>query len=80
MPRPSENCAGWGHFGNYWTYGWDHRFEIEPTMEGLTKVTQSEHFSGLLVPFFAPWLRENVLSGFEQMNLALKNRVESTLT
>lgn len=75
---PEVELRWLGHFWKNGLMDGDHRFEIKPTAEGPTKVIQSECFSGLLVPFFAPWLRKNVLSGFEQMNIALKRRVEST--
>lgn len=65
-----------GHFGRTGLMDGDHRFTLEPSGEGQTKVIQSEHFSGWLVPFFAPWLRKNVRLGFELMNAALKKRVE----
>lgn len=74
---PERELRWLGHFGKTGLMDGDHRFVLEPTVEGRTKVIQSEYFSGLLVPFFAPWLKKNVLSGFEQMNVALKNRVES---
>ena len=51
-----------------------HRFTLEPTQSG-TKVQQSESFSGLLVGF-SRGLIEHTQQGFEQLNAALKRRVE----
>ena len=75
--QPERELRWLGHFGRTGLMDGDHRFVIEPIGDGRSKVIQSEDFAGWLVPFFAPWLRKNVLSGFEQMNSALKNRVES---
>ena len=52
-----------------------HHFEIEATSSG-TKFTQSEEFTGLLVPLFAKSLDGATRQGFELMNQALKQRVE----
>lgn len=54
----------------------NHSFLIEAAGDGYCKITQTEEFRGWMVPFFAPWLRRNVLSGFEQLNIALKKWVE----
>lgn len=54
----------------------DHRFIIEPAGENRANIVQTEDFSGLLVPIFAPWLKRNVLDGFNQVNEALKFRAE----
>lgn len=65
-----------GHFGVAGLMDGDHRFLVEGLAPGLTKVTQQEQFSGLLVPVFAPWLRDNVLRGFVQMNQAIRTAAE----
>ena len=75
--KPSRELRWLGHLGFKGLMDGDHRFLIEGGREGRTKVIQTETFTGGLVPFFAPWLRDNVLRGFEQMNLALKGQVES---
>lgn len=66
-----------GRFGFPGLMDGDHRFLLEANKTGGTKVVQVENFSGALVPCFAPWLRDNVLRGFAQMNQALKVRAES---
>lgn len=52
-----------------------HRFTLEPNTAG-TCVTQSEEFTGLLVPLMWKTLDTKTRAGFESMNLALKGRVE----
>lgn len=73
---PERELRWLGHFGVTGLMDGDHRFIIEADGTDGAKVTQTESFSGLLIPFFAPWLRDNVLSGFDQMNIALKMRAE----
>jgi len=53
----------------------DHRLEIEPLENGRSRFVQSESFSGLLVPVFSKTLAATQ-RGFEEMNVALKRRVE----
>jgi hypothetical protein len=53
----------------------EHRLEIEPLDNGQSRFAQSERFSGLLVPLFSKTLVATQ-RGFEQMNVALKRRVE----
>jgi hypothetical protein len=53
-----------------------HRFELEPLADGTTSFTQSETFSGLIVPLFGSVL-ENTRRGFEAANAALKIRSEA---
>ena len=55
----------------------EHRFVIEPVTAGKVRFQQSETFSGILVPFFKSSLERNTRSGFEEMNLAFKKRVEA---
>jgi hypothetical protein len=57
----------------------EHAFELEPLPGGRTLLVQSERFSGVLVR----WLRGGLAAtelGFEQLDLALKQRVEQALT
>ncbi len=54
----------------------EHRFRLQPLPDGRTRFTQSERFQGLLVRLF-PGTVEKTLLGFEQMNNALKQRVET---
>lgn len=52
-----------------------HRFDLEPTEHG-TRLSQSEEFTGILVPILWRSLDTKTRAGFETMNLALKTRVE----
>jgi hypothetical protein len=54
----------------------EHSFHVEPLADSRSRFTQSERFSGALVPFFAGTLRRTK-EGFMQMNEALKRRVEA---
>lgn len=53
----------------------EHRLRIEPLEGGRSRFVQSERFSGVLVPFTGGTLAKTE-AGFEQMNAALKARVE----
>lgn len=54
----------------------EHSFRLEPLAGGGTRFVQTERFSGLLVGLVGKTLQQTQL-GFEQMNAALKLRVES---
>src|SRR5688572_28010554 len=54
----------------------EHRFYIEPHEAG-SLFTQSECFSGLLVPLFRHSLDTDTRRGFEEMNRALLERSET---
>lgn len=58
----------------------EHRFLIEPVAPGKVRFEQSERFSGILVPIFRGSLDRATKRGFEEMNLALKNRAEAQQT
>jgi hypothetical protein len=53
----------------------EHEFVLQPSPSG-TILTQSEVFSGILVPLFARQLKRATLPAFVAMNEALKRRVE----
>ena len=53
----------------------EHSLRIEPLDGGRSRFVQSERFSGLLVGLFKGTLTKTEV-GFEQMNAALKARVE----
>lgn len=55
----------------------EHYFRIEPIDENRVRFIHGEIFSGLLVRLFSKSLDEGTLSGFRQMNEALKRRAES---
>jgi hypothetical protein len=53
----------------------EHSLRLEPTPNGGTRFTQTEKFSGILVAPFKGTL-DSTDTGFQQMNEALKARVE----
>jgi hypothetical protein len=57
----------------------EHIFELHAT-EGGTRLVHREEFSGILVPFLRGKLERDTLPGFEAMNRALKERVETAPT
>lgn len=54
----------------------EHAFELAPAGDGAVRVTQSETFSGLLVPFIGG-LIDATVDRFDALNNALKARVEA---
>jgi hypothetical protein len=54
----------------------EHDFVIASQDSYVTRFTQSETFKGVLVPLLAASLHRNVHEGFQQMNVALKQRAE----
>lgn len=54
----------------------EHIFRLEPVGDGRTRFVHREEFGGVLVWFVKGVLRKTA-EGFEQMNAALKQRVES---
>lgn len=55
----------------------EHYFQLEENKDGTTTFHHGENFSGFLVRFFKNKLMTETKSGFESMNLKLKERVES---
>ncbi|QDH78341.1 SRPBCC domain-containing protein [Echinicola soli] len=55
----------------------EHSFQLQAADNDCTLFLHSETFSGLLVPLFKKKLLTTTNDGFEAMNRALKNRVES---
>ena len=54
----------------------EHGFRLIDNGNGTTTFQQFERFRGLLVPFLKKMLNTNTRQGFEDMNKALKQRVE----
>jgi hypothetical protein len=54
----------------------EHSFAIEPITDNRVRFVQQEQFRGLLVRLLARSLDRHTLPGFEQMNQALRARVE----
>ena len=55
----------------------EHIFQLEQIDNNNTRFIHSENFSGLLVPLFWKSLNTQTRNGFEEMNKALKKKVES---
>jgi hypothetical protein len=55
----------------------EHIFIIEPLAENRVRFVQHEKFSGLLVPLFWRSLDTDTRRGFNEMNVALKERAEN---
>ena len=54
----------------------EHVFNIDALGANRVRFTQREVFTGVLVPLFARGLDTDTRRGFEEMNLALKERAE----
>ncbi|MDM9631701.1 SRPBCC domain-containing protein [Robiginitalea aurantiaca] len=54
----------------------EHSFQIIDNMNGTCTFLQEEKFNGILVGLFAKKLETDTKSGFEQMNLKLKELAE----
>jgi hypothetical protein len=60
-------------------YDGEHRFELTPLDDGeRTRLTQAETFRGVLVGFINRRIGDDVETGFNQVNEALKRRVENS--
>jgi len=55
----------------------EHYYSLADGVDGSTLFTHGERFSGLLVRLFRSALDSRTRSGFEAMNLALKQRLEA---
>ena len=55
----------------------EHYFKIEPLEDGKVRFIQGEKFTGVLVPFMGG-LIDNAKIGFDEMNIALKEKAETT--
>ena len=58
----------------------EHSFVLEPIDQNRVRFTQSEKFSGLLLPIFARSMDADTQRGFAEMNKALKTRAEQPAT
>jgi hypothetical protein len=74
--EPNRELRWLGHFLLPHIFDGEHYFLLEPLETGRTRLVHDEIFSGLLVPFFSNRLSQETRRGFEEMNRALKARVE----
>ena len=75
--EPAETFEWLGHLGTRGVFDGRHRFELQATPSGGTRVMHSEQFDGVLVRIMRKWLDTQTKSGFEVMNAALKTRAEA---
>ena len=54
-----------------------HRFELSEVAPGVTRVRQSERFSGALAPVLLLAMRGKITKNFESLNEGLKKRAEA---
>jgi hypothetical protein len=73
---PSHEFCWLGHLWIKGLFDGEHRFVLQDNGDGTTLFLHSEHFGGILLPLFQKMLETKTKAGFEQMNEALKKRVE----
>jgi hypothetical protein len=76
--EPNQELRWLGHLWIPGLFDGEHIFHIEPINEGQVRFVQRELFNGILVPFLAGSLDKGTRLGFEEMNRALKERVEGS--
>jgi len=75
--EPTQTFEWLGRLGVPGVFDGRHRFELEPTPSGGTRVVHTEQFQGVLVRPMRTSLDTHTLAGFEAMNTALKTRAEA---
>jgi hypothetical protein len=73
--EPGRRLRWRGTFGLAVVFDADHSISLDEQADGV-RLTQTETFRGVLVPFLARSLRTHTLPAFDAMNEALKQRVE----
>ena len=76
--EPNHELRWFGKLGVRGIFDGEHIFTIEPTGEDSVLFVHREEFSGLLIPLMMPFIKEDTLRGFNDMNVALKDRVEQS--
>ena len=74
---PNKEFRWLGHLMIRGIFDGEHRFELKETAKGGTELIHAERFRGILVPLLRKMLNTKTKAGFEQMNAALKQRVET---
>ena len=75
--EPNHQLRWLGHLFVPGLFDGEHSFIIQSLEEGRVRFVHRESFRGMLVPLFARSLDNSTLSGFEEMNRALKERAEA---
>jgi hypothetical protein len=73
---PARRVRWLGHLLVPGLFDGEHAFTIEPTGPDQVRLTQQEEFRGLLAPLVLAVIAKPTEEGFQQMNQALKARVE----
>ena len=76
--KPNHELRWRGHLLASRVIEGDHSFVIQLLEGNRILFIQREVFRGLLVPLFARTLASHVQQGYEEMNLALKQRCEAS--
>ena len=76
--EPNHELRWRGHLLASGVIALDHFFVIQSLEENSVHFIQREVFRGLLVPLFARTFASHVQQGYEEMNLALKQRCEAS--
>ncbi|RSM74895.1 SRPBCC domain-containing protein [Actinoplanes sp. ATCC 53533] len=77
---PGRELRWLGKLGPGGVFDGEHAFLIEPVDGGRVRLSQTETFSGVAVPFFRGRLHDQTLPQFRAMNDALARRVTSLST
>ncbi|WP_328719426.1 SRPBCC domain-containing protein [Streptomyces sp. NBC_00247] len=75
--EPGRELRWLGKTGPGWIADGEHRFVIDEIGGGRVRLTQSEAFTGVAVPFVEGQLRSDTLPQFRAMNEALARRAEA---
>ena len=75
--EPNHELRWLGRLFLPWLFDGEHALIIESSKENYVSFTQSEKFTGLLVPFSRSLL-SGTARGFKEMNYALKQRAEQS--
>ncbi|MFE6888132.1 SRPBCC family protein [Streptomyces sp. NPDC057694] len=74
---PGHELRWIGKMGPGWIADGEHRFLIEETGPNRVRLTQTERFTGVAVPFFEGKLKADTLPQFHAMNKAVARRAEA---
>ena len=75
--EPEQYLEWLGHLFVSGLFDGRHYFRLEEKEETVTKLTQGEHFTGILSGIIMKRIREETYQGFVAMNRALQQRAET---
>ena len=75
--NPNREFRWLGRLGMRGIFDGEHIFEIEPDGDSSCRFVQREEFRGFLVPIMLAMISKSTLRGFNEMNQALKSRLEN---